>query len=100
MSVPESDLGLLAPVLDAPTFQAWTSWHAAWSTHGPALATAKFAASGAQKLSGMVIAPWHITTRPSGSAFLASVAHLIVLPHTQTHLNLHVVRRATDVIGS
>jgi hypothetical protein len=110
-SVPDSDLDLLAPVLlGAPSLaidfssmdllircveHAWTHMDKninrqrsppPWNTK-------------TLTLSGMVIAPWHITKRPSGTAFLASVAHLIVLPHAQIDSNLHVIRRATGVLG-
>ncbi|KAG2369723.1 hypothetical protein BDR07DRAFT_1604548 [Suillus spraguei] len=111
MSVPELDLGLLAPVLlSAPSLainfsnmdlltrcveHAWTHMDKnincecsppPWSTK-------------TLTLSGVGTSPWHIKEHPSGLAFLASLAHLVVLPHTQIDSNLHVIRRAASVIG-
>ncbi|KAG1755433.1 hypothetical protein EDB19DRAFT_1867647 [Suillus lakei] len=48
-------------------------------------------------LLGTSTGPWHIATLASGSAFLASIAHLIALPQAQTLL--HVVHRASGIIG-
>ncbi|KAG2042169.1 hypothetical protein BDR03DRAFT_997079 [Suillus americanus] len=111
-SVPESDLHLLAPVLlSVPSLaidfssmdlltrcveHAWTHMdkNIDHQRSSPPWRTKTLT------LSGMVIAPWRITGRPSGSAFLASVVHIIVLPHTQIDSNLHVIRRVTGVIGS
>ncbi|KAG1815673.1 uncharacterized protein BJ212DRAFT_234467 [Suillus subaureus] len=111
ISVPESDLDLLAPVLlGAPSLaidfssmdlvkrcveHTWThvDKNIDRQCSPPPWRTKTLT------LSGMGIAPWHIIKRPSGSAFLASVAHLITLPHTQIDSNLHIIRRTTGVIG-
>ncbi|KAG2073512.1 hypothetical protein BDR04DRAFT_286811 [Suillus decipiens] len=108
--VPELDLGLLAPVLlSAPSLaidfsnmdlltrcveHAWTHMDSninrecsppPWSTK-------------TLTLSGMNTSLWHINMHPSGLAFLASIAHLVALPHSQIGSNLHVFRRAVSVI--
>ncbi|KAG1783035.1 hypothetical protein EV702DRAFT_239495 [Suillus placidus] len=110
-SVPESAIDLFAPVLlAAPSLaidfssmdlltccvdHAWTRMSKdidreclppPWSTK-------------TLTISGMVITPWRITALASRSAFLASVAHLIVLSHTESSSNLHVIRRAAGTIG-
>ncbi|KAG1892179.1 hypothetical protein F4604DRAFT_1543736, partial [Suillus subluteus] len=112
-SVPESDLDLLAPILlGAPSLAIDFSSmdlltrcvEHAWAHMDKNIDRQRSPPPWRTKtltLSGMVISPWHITTRrPSGSTFLASVAHLVVLPHTQIDSNLHVIRRITGVIGS
>jgi hypothetical protein len=82
--VPELDLGFLALVLiDEPSlaidFQAWARMGKNIDCQGlPHPWSTKTLTS-----SGIAIAPLHITMRPSGEVFLASVAHLIVLPHIQ-----------------
>ncbi|KAG1768631.1 hypothetical protein EDD22DRAFT_748164, partial [Suillus occidentalis] len=108
LSVPESDIGLLAPVLlSAPSLainlssmglltrcveHAWT--HMSQNVDGqrspPAWGTKTLT------LSEMNMDQWDIATRTSGSAFLASLAHLIVIPAS----NRHISDRYSGIIGA
>ncbi|KAG2155055.1 uncharacterized protein EDB93DRAFT_1130985 [Suillus bovinus] len=111
MFVPDSDLDLLAPVLlGAPSLAIDFGWmhfltrcvEHAWTHMGedidqrcllPPWRTKTLA------LSGLVTDPWPMTMFASGQAFLASLAHLVVLPNTIRDLSSHVVGRALGIVG-
>lgn len=111
MFVPHSDLGLLAPVLlGAPSlaidfasmyFLTRCVEHV-WTDMGedtdqecspPPWRTKTLT------LLGNVTRPCPMTMLASGSAFLASLAHLIVLPNSLGDVSLHVAGRAIGAVG-
>lgn len=108
LSVPEPDIGLLAPVLlGAPSLatnlssmdlltrcveHAWThmSRNVDDQRSSPAWGTKTLT------LSEVNMEQWDIATRASGSAFLASLTHLIVVPASNRHIN----DRYSGIIGA
>ncbi|KAG1755430.1 hypothetical protein EDB19DRAFT_2034150 [Suillus lakei] len=108
-SEPESSLDLIAPVLlGVPSLAiAFTSMNLltcsvehVWNLNIDRERSPPPWRTKTLTLSGMSAGPWHMPMLASGLAFLASITHLIALPDTRRDTFLHVLHRASGVIGS